>query len=44
MMIAKSITYFGEADLQPAPYCFKHLKWGNIKKEIIKKFNTYIQE
>jgi hypothetical protein len=42
IMIAKSITYFAEADLQPDPHCFKNLKWNNIKKDIIKKFNTYI--
>lgn len=43
MMVYKSVTYFAEADLQPDPYCFKNLKWEKIKKEIIKKFNIYIQ-
>jgi hypothetical protein len=43
MMIAKSITYFAEADLQPDPYCFKNLKWSEIKKTILKKFNIYIK-
>lgn len=43
VMIAKSITYFAEADLQPDPSCFKNLKWEGVKKDIIKKFNIYIQ-
>ncbi len=43
VMIAKSITYFAEADLQPDPLCFKNLKWESVKKDIIKKFNIYIQ-
>ena len=44
IMIAKSITYFGNADLQPDPYCFKNSEWNDIKKEIAKKINTYIQK
>ena len=43
IMVLKSFTYFVEADLEPDPYCFKKLNWENIKKEIKKKFNTYIQ-
>lgn len=44
MMVIKSVPYFIEADMQPDPYCFKELKWEDIKKEITKKFNTYIQK
>ncbi|MDB5156981.1 MAG: hypothetical protein JWR50_1688 [Mucilaginibacter sp.] len=43
IMLAKSITYFAEADLQPDPYCLKKLQWDNIKKDIKKKLNIYIQ-
>jgi hypothetical protein len=43
MMILKSITYFVEADMEPDPYSFKNIKWEKIKKDILKKFNTYIQ-
>ncbi|TFF39113.1 nucleotidyl transferase AbiEii/AbiGii toxin family protein [Mucilaginibacter psychrotolerans] len=42
-MVAKSISYFAVADLQPDPYCFKNLQWENIKSNILTKFNTYIQ-
>lgn len=44
MMVIKSVPYFIEADMQPDPICFKKLKWDYIKKEITKKFNTYIQK
>lgn len=43
IMLAKSITYFAEADLQPDPYCLKKLQWNSIKKGIKKKLNIYIQ-
>lgn len=43
IMIIKSITYFVEADLDSDPYSFKKLKWDKIKKDIIQKFNRYIQ-
>jgi predicted nucleotidyltransferase component of viral defense system len=43
MMIIKSITYFVEADMDSDPYSFKKVKWDKIKKEIIEKFNRYIQ-
>ena len=42
-MIIKSITYFVEADLDSDPYSFKKLKWDKVKKDIIQKFNRYIQ-
>jgi hypothetical protein len=42
MMVAKSITYFVEADLQIDPECFRNLSWKEIKKNILKKFNNYI--
>jgi len=44
IMIAKSITYFEQADQQPDPICFKNLSWEKIKKDIVKKFNIYIQK
>jgi len=43
IMIVKSITYFVETDLDSDPYSFKKLKWDKIKKDIIQKFNRYIQ-
>jgi hypothetical protein len=43
IMIIKSITYFVEADLDSDPYSFKKLKWDKVKKDIIQKFNRYIQ-
>lgn len=43
MMVVKSITYFVEADLDSDPYSFKKVSWDKIKKDIIKKFNRYIQ-
>jgi hypothetical protein len=43
MMVLKSVPYFVEADLEPDPNCFKKISWETIKKEITKKFNTYIQ-
>jgi hypothetical protein len=43
MMVCKSITFFGDADLEPDPHCFKNLNWENIKKDIIKKINIYLQ-
>jgi predicted nucleotidyltransferase len=43
MMVLKSITYFAEADEEDDPYCFKRRKWPEIKKNIVKKFNTYIK-
>jgi hypothetical protein len=43
MMIVKSITYFAQADIEPDPTCRRNLKWETIKKEIVKKFNIYIQ-
>lgn len=42
MMVLKSITYFEEADTQPDPYCFRQLKWDNIKKDITQEINIYI--
>lgn len=42
IMLAKSITFFGDADLQPDPYCFKNLEWNDIKKDIVRRINTYI--
>jgi len=44
MMVAKSLTYFVEADLQPNPGCFKKLSWEKIKKNIKREFNTYISK
>ncbi|MBS1530866.1 MAG: nucleotidyl transferase AbiEii/AbiGii toxin family protein [Bacteroidetes bacterium] len=43
MMVLKSITYFADADEDDDPYCLKGHKWPEIKKNIIKKFNTYIK-
>ncbi|WPV00356.1 nucleotidyl transferase AbiEii/AbiGii toxin family protein [Mucilaginibacter sp. cycad4] len=43
MMILKSITYFVEADLDADPHSFRNVKWSKIKKDILKTFNTYIQ-
>lgn len=43
MMVCKSITFFADADLEPNPNCFKKHDWEEIKKEITKKFNIYLQ-
>jgi predicted nucleotidyltransferase component of viral defense system len=42
MMVLKSMTYFIEADEEEDPRCFRKHKWETIKKEIIKKTNTYL--
>jgi predicted nucleotidyltransferase component of viral defense system len=44
VMVAKSLTYFVDADLQPDPKCFKNLKWGIIKENIKREINTYISK
>jgi hypothetical protein len=44
VMVAKSLTYFVEADLQPDPQCFKKLSWEKVKKNIKRELNTYISK
>jgi len=44
MMILKSIPYFVEADKDFDPYSFKEITWKKIKKDILKKFNLYINK
>lgn len=43
MMIAKSITYFKEAETDDDPFSFREISWEKIKKDIIKKFNLYLK-
>ena len=42
MMILKSIPYFIEADQDLDPICFEKLSWEDIKNNILKEFNKYI--
>ncbi|MBC7915157.1 MAG: nucleotidyl transferase AbiEii/AbiGii toxin family protein [Pyrinomonadaceae bacterium] len=42
MMVVKSIPYFVEADFDIDPICFKECSWDNIKNNILKAFNKYI--
>ncbi|AMR33866.1 hypothetical protein A0256_21690 [Mucilaginibacter sp. PAMC 26640] len=42
-MVVKSLSYFVNADSEPDPDSFHNLDWGTIKKDLIEKLNTYIQ-
>jgi hypothetical protein len=43
MMVAKSMTYFVEADHDIDPHTFKNITWNKIKKDIQSQFNNYIK-
>ena len=36
-----SMTYFGDADLQPMPYMFSNVSWEEIKKRILQEVEEY---
>ena len=36
-----SMTYFGDADLQPMPYMFSDVSWEEIKKRILQEVEEY---
>ena len=42
MMVMKSIPYFEQADTNIDPHSFRGVSWSKIKKDILKKFNNYI--
>jgi hypothetical protein len=40
-MVAKSISYFADAEIQPDPKCFRNIKWEKIKENIKREINRY---
>ena len=39
-----SMTYFGDADLQPIPYMFSNITWESIKEKILLEVERYTRQ
>ena len=43
-LILKSLTYFADADLEPALLMLKNCNWEEVKNDISRHVNQYIRE